>query len=192
MRRFLILIGGGALVCAGMAMAQDSPSLGDLARQTRAQKQQKDSKDATNSAPGADSKTGTAAKASHVISNEDLPASTAASGKPGGMSHDSVVSDAGTQPVGNHEAQGERWKSQIQQQKAAIAQLQKQITEEGDSVHYAGGNCVSNCAQWNQRQQQKQQEVESMKAQLEEQQKRLEDMQDAARKQGFGSSVYDP
>ena len=31
-----------------------------------------------------------------------------------------------------------------------------------------------------------------MKAQLEEQQKHLEEMQDTARKQGFGSSVYDP
>ena len=31
-----------------------------------------------------------------------------------------------------------------------------------------------------------------MKEQLDQQQKRLEDMQDMARKQGFGSSVYDP
>jgi hypothetical protein len=31
-----------------------------------------------------------------------------------------------------------------------------------------------------------------MKAQLDEQQKRLEDMQEAARKQGYGNSVYDP
>ena len=31
-----------------------------------------------------------------------------------------------------------------------------------------------------------------VKAQLEQQQKSLEEFQDAARKQGFGSSVYDP
>jgi hypothetical protein len=31
-----------------------------------------------------------------------------------------------------------------------------------------------------------------MKGQLEEQQKRLEDLQESARKQGFGSSVYEP
>jgi hypothetical protein len=31
-----------------------------------------------------------------------------------------------------------------------------------------------------------------MKAQLEDQQKRLEDMQEAARQQGYGSAVYDP
>jgi hypothetical protein len=31
-----------------------------------------------------------------------------------------------------------------------------------------------------------------MKTQIEEQQTRLEEMQESARKQGFGSSVYDP
>jgi len=31
-----------------------------------------------------------------------------------------------------------------------------------------------------------------MKSQLEDQQKKLEDMQDSARQQGYGSSVYDP
>jgi hypothetical protein len=31
-----------------------------------------------------------------------------------------------------------------------------------------------------------------MRAQLEQQQKKLEEMQESARKQGFGSQVYDP
>ena len=31
-----------------------------------------------------------------------------------------------------------------------------------------------------------------MQAQLEEQKKRLDEMQESARKQGYGSSVYDP
>lgn len=38
----------------------------------------------------------------------------------------------------------------------------------------------------------KQQEVDSMKAQLEEAQRRLDEMREAARKEGFGSSVSDP
>ena len=46
--------------------------------------------------------------------------------------------------------------------------------------------------QWNEQQLRKQEQLESMKAQLEQQQKSLEEFQDAARKQGFGSSVYDP
>ena len=66
------------------------------------------------------------------------------------------------------------------------------MTNLSDSVRYAGANCVANCAKWNERQQQKQEQVESMKAQLEEQQHRLEEMQEAARRQGFGSAVYDP
>jgi hypothetical protein len=45
--------------------------------------------------------------------------------------------------------------------------------------------------QWNERQKEKQDQVESMKAQLEEQKKQLENMQESARKQGFGSSVYE-
>ena len=93
---------------------------------------------------------------------------------------------------GDHQAKGENWKSQILNQKNAIAALQQDIKSIGDSIHFAGGNCVANCAQWNERQQQKQQEVDTMKSQLEEQQKALEEMQESARKEGFGSSVYDP
>ena len=97
------------------------------------------------------------------------------------------------QPIdGAQTAPAEQWKSQIQAQKNAIASLQSQLNVLNESIHYAGGNCVSGCVQWNERQKQKQEQAESMKAQLEEQQKRLEEMQDAARKQGFGSSVYDP
>jgi len=92
----------------------------------------------------------------------------------------------------DHEAEGERWKSEIQSQKSGIAELQREIDSLSNSIRYAPANCVANCAQWNERQQHKQDQVESMKAQLEEQQRRLEEMQDAARKQGFGSSVYDP
>ncbi len=73
-----------------------------------------------------------------------------------------------------------------------MATLQGQIAELANSIQYAGSNCVSNCAEWNQHQQAKQQQLELMKSQLEQQQKNLEDMQDGARKQGFGSAVYDP
>jgi hypothetical protein len=42
------------------------------------------------------------------------------------------------------------------------------------------------------RQREKEQQLESMQTRLVEQQKRLEELQEAARKQGFGSSVYEP
>jgi hypothetical protein len=70
--------------------------------------------------------------------------------------------------------------------------MQREIDSLNESVHYAGGNCVANCVQWNERQKEKQDRVEVMTQQLDEQQKRLEDLQESARKQGFGSSVYDP
>jgi len=52
--------------------------------------------------------------------------------------------------------------------------------------------CIADCVQKNERQREKEQQLESMKAQLDQRQKALEELQDAARKQGFGSSVYDP
>ena len=70
--------------------------------------------------------------------------------------------------------------------------MEREITSLSDSIHYAGANCVANCAHWNERQKEKQDRVETMKAQLEEQKRRLEEMQESARKQGFGSAVYDP
>ena len=86
----------------------------------------------------------------------------------------------------------EQWKSQIQSQKNQIASLQTQIDQLNESIHFAPANCVENCVSWNERQKEKQQQVERMQAQLEEQKKRLDEMQESARKQGYGSSVYDP
>jgi len=70
--------------------------------------------------------------------------------------------------------------------------LQSQIDSLSDSIKFAPANCVSGCVQWNERQRQKQDQVDSMKLQLADMQKHLEDMQEACRQQGFGSSVYDP
>ena len=96
------------------------------------------------------------------------------------------------QPDGDSGAGADQWKEQILAQKNSLMTLQSQIAELANSIQYAGANCVANCVQWNERQQQKQEQLETMKAQLEQNQKSLEEMQDAARKQGFGSSVYDP
>jgi len=86
----------------------------------------------------------------------------------------------------------EHWKSQILAQKNQIASLQRQVDEISESIRFAPANCAANCVGWNERQREKQQRVERMQAQLQEQKSRLEEMQDAARKQGYGSSVYDP
>ena len=177
-RLFLGLAATFVIVTAP-AHAQDEPSLGDLARQQRQQKEQ------AKTTPGKD------AKPSKVITNEQLPAhsepSSSATAAGGKGSHHSLPapSDESKQP-------GEYWKSQILAQKSQIDGLQKQMDEVNESIRFAPGNCVGHCVEWNEHQKQKQEQVERMQAQLEEQKKRLDEMQEAARQQGYGSSVYDP
>jgi hypothetical protein len=197
MKKILFLLSASAVLFAGVAYAQDDvPSLGDVARQSRQQKQQKDKDSASktasdNSQQTASAKNAPSPKPAHVITNEELPShSVVTTASPG--EDEPATQDAPAAPSGNRDAAAAQWKSQIQSQKEAISSLQQQITSVNESVHYAGGNCVANCQQWNERQKQKQDEVESMKAQLEQQQKKLEEMQESARKQGFGSQVYDP
>ena len=176
--KLIFTLGAAAFFFAGTAYAQDPPSLGDLARQQKLEK---------NRSKTAQSKD---AKASKVITNEELPGHAmppqvlAASGEERGDSMPGSSNEP-KQPA-------EHWKSQIQAQKSQIASLQKQIDEINESIRFAPANCVGRCVQWNERQQEKQQQVERMQAQLDEQKKRLEELQESARKQGYGSSVYDP
>jgi predicted RNase H-like nuclease (RuvC/YqgF family) len=207
MRKIFFLLAVCVFVCVVAHAQDDSPSLGDVARQARSQKQQKDAqpkdataKDATSPASATDaknaipnSKDAAQAKVPHVITNEELPEHTASAAR-SEKKTDSGETDApqdASQPTGDRASQAEQWKSQIQQQKSSIADLQRQIDGLSKSIQYAPANCVENCQQWNENQQRKQQQVDSMKSQLEELQHHLEEMQDSARKQGFGSNVYD-
>jgi len=208
MRRFFVLSAASVFLCSmsyaqdQQTSAQDPPppapalSLGEIARQVKLKKQQREAqlkaKEAANqSAPVSEATPATPpARTAHLVTNDDTP--ERASVAP--VSTHPASSDAADSQTdtGDHQAKGENWKSQIVAQKSNIAALQQDIRSLSESIHFAGGNCVANCAQWNERQQQKQQEVDTMKAQLEEQQKALEGMQESARKEGFGSSVYDP
>ncbi len=176
--RLILVVAAAVSLIAGTAKGQESPSLGDLARQQRQQKEQ------SKTAPGKD------AKASKVITNEEIPESTGPATPPtarGQPSQNSmpVPSNGPKQPP-------EQVKSQILTQKSKISALQSQVDELNESVRFAPANCVENCVGWNERQREKQQRAERMQAQLEEEKRRLEDMQDSARKQGYGSSIYDP
>jgi hypothetical protein len=173
----ILVLAAAVSLIAGTASGQDSPSLGDLARQQRQQKEQ------AKSAPGKD------AKASKVITNEEIPERTGpATPAAGGQASQNSM------PVPSNGAKqaAEQVKSQILTQKSKIATLQGQVDELNESVRFAPANCVENCVGWNERQREKQQRAERMQAQLEEEKRRLEDMQDSARKQGYGSSIYDP
>ncbi len=173
-RSWLVLLAATILLFAAGAFCQDAPSLGDVARQTRQKKDQ------AKSAPGNDPKT------AKVITNEEIPASAqAASSTEKGSEHSSAVSDEFKQSP-------DQWKSQIATEKNQIASLQGHIQQLNDSIRFAPANCVSNCVAWNERQRQKQEESDRMQAQLDDEKKHLEEMQDSARRQGYGSSVYDP
>jgi len=199
MRRIFIAFAAITFLCV-CSHAQDDQSLGDLARQVRAQKQQKTSqpKDLTKDATSqTDTKDSVHPKTPHVLNSDDDSETTPS--KSADLNHSDSKkigsADAKTSDPADpaqREADAENWKSQIQEQKNAIAELQQQIEQLSSSIHYAGANCVSNCEKWNEHQQQKQEQVETMKSQLQELQHHLEETQDSARKQGFGSSVYEP
>jgi vancomycin resistance protein YoaR len=201
MRQFLVLLAAGAFFGV-IAHAQDDPApLGDVARQARAQKQQKDAPQdsvkakasSTREAPtaAANSKDNPPSNPSHVITNDELPEHLAPATPASEKKADSAEPDAPGAPV-EPDSRAAQWKSQIQQQKNSIAELQQQIDDLSKSIQYAPANCVENCRQWNDAQQKKQQQADAMKSQLEELKQHLEEMQEKARQQGFGSTVYDP
>jgi hypothetical protein len=214
--RFLLpFVLASASLFLGAAEAQDEPSLGDVARQSRQQKQPKDVPAKTQPADGQNNQNGqnqssqnkdapakdmpakdTPAKdtqlhrASHVITNDELPQHAVA-----GVKAPAPPTDPGKpvpDPAFGGKLSADEVKSQIQDQKSAISALQAQITELNDSIHFTGGDCVANCVQWNENQRSKQRQVEDMRSQLENAKQALEQMQDYARKMGLGSSVYDP
>jgi len=159
--------------------AQDAPSLGDAARQARQQKQNKDARN----------KTTQAAKKPNVITDDNIVRSLP-DPAPAAAGDDHAAAGPSTAPAGKLSA--EEWRSRIQAQHETVTTLQHNIDELNQSIQFAPGNCVAGCVEWNKHQKEKQQEVERMKEELKAQQKNLEDMQEAARQQGYGSSITDP
>jgi hypothetical protein len=164
---------------AAVSYSQDSQSLGDVARQARQKKTQ------VNDTSGKD------LQSRKVVTNDEIPeqAASTADGSGADQSHDLASHHTSSEPG---KLSAERWKALIQAQKNVVSSLQKQIDKLNSSIHFVEANLYVNGPQYNKRQAQKQQEVERAQAQLEEQKKRLEDMQESARKQGYGNSVYDP
>ena len=161
----------GYLIGVTFLLVSVSPgqSLGDVARQQRQNQQTK--KDQT---------------APKVITNEDLaeraPDSTD-SEKPE-QKHDPEPRPASKSP--------EQWKAQIEAQKQSIALLQSRMERLNSSIHFVEASRYYTAGQYNERQIQKQDQVQRMQEQLDQQKKRLEDMQEGARKDGYGNAVYEP
>jgi hypothetical protein len=153
------------LLAAEIAFGQEIP-LGDVARQQR---------DKQKSKP--------ANRVSKVLTNEDLP------------KHPDSETDAATQEDVKDEEIGDQSSaksSQILIQKRSIAAQQKQLERLRASIHFVDANRYVNGAQYNEQQRRRQLQLEQAEKQLEQQKKRLADMQDRARRAGFGNSVYDP
>ncbi|HEV2717189.1 MAG TPA: hypothetical protein VGU64_18125 [Terriglobales bacterium] len=123
-----------------------------------------------------------------VITNDEIPEHVGPTETTAPSSHGALDSSP---EFGSRKMSADQWKSQIQAQKNAIASLQREIVNLSASIHFPVA-CLRNCPQRNERQLQKENRVEVLKAQLDQQQKHLENLQESARKQGFGSSVYDP
>lgn len=168
------------------AMPSLAQSLGDVARQ---QKQKQSGKDA-HAVP-------------KVITNEDLPAHSEPESSSAGKDRDKdqEKSDGSANQTGEHSsrpgspsdpAAAGRWKAAIQAQKSLIESMQSELDKLNDSIHFVEANRYSNGVEYNQYQLKKKQEAERLQKQLEEQKKKLEDMQESARRAGFGSAVYDP
>jgi len=205
MRRVFVSLAAAALLCSTFrAHGQQAPpqdrqsdaeqqatppasSLGEIARQLKLKKQRKEAQ--LVQAKANQDPQPAEAQPAHIVTNDEAPeqASVTPAAEPR-----KTGDTSGTQLAGEREEKGERWKGLIQEQKAAITALQQQIDEVSKSIHYAGANCIANCAQWNESQQHKQQQVDAMKSQVEELKKRLEELQDSARKEGYGSPIYDP
>jgi len=169
MRKFIQNSGRVLLLVGLVAVISFGQSLGDVAREQRQKQQAKNAQ--------ADKK---------VVTNEDLPE------HPDAEQSTSNPQSANPDPDLSEKKPAEQWKQEIQAQKQSVANLQAEMDRLNSSIHFAPGNCVRNCVQWNEHQVQKQDEAQRMQAELEQQKKKLDNMQEAARKQGYGNSVYEP
>jgi len=197
MLRIFTLFAAGLCACGLAASAQDTPPLGDVARQTRVDKQQpqsnstpaltpNNSSGGTTSQAGATPPTGTP-KTSHVITDEDLPSHPWEAAVATHAQTQGNLRSAATEP----KRPAAYWKAQAQQLKNSIAQVQRHIDTLTDSLHAVLTNSTDEPV-WNLREKERQRQITDLQAQLNDLHRRLEDTQEAARRQGYGSSVYDP
>jgi hypothetical protein len=189
MPRFILALAAAVSLCTGPALAQDAPSLGDIARQARQQKQQQanSNSDTSSAGPQNTADDPQTAKPSKVITNDEIP------------EHPSrVPSNAQKRPSSSTTVAGkevkrppEYWKAQVQQLKNSMATLQRRIDVLNGSLHAALTNSNDQPV-WNLREKEKERQLAELQAQMSDLQRLLEDTQESARRQGYGSSVYDP
>jgi predicted RNase H-like nuclease (RuvC/YqgF family) len=167
-----------------MGSATYGQSLGDVARENR---EKQNAEDASTMKP-------------KVITNADLPkdlntnqgareAPPAASAADGSKATDRRLADhrSAQQRLAEQRA-AEQWKRQILAQKNKMATLQAKIDRLNASIQSANGSVQSE-GPYNPRQMQR---VAQIQQQLDEQKRKLDQMQEAARHAGMHTAVYDP
>jgi hypothetical protein len=175
-----------ALLMSSVAYGQ---SLADIARDNRHKQE---------------AKAASAAAKPKVITNDDLsenaetpPMSPQSEQR---MKMDAPILPSSSQSAAHQGAEhqsaehqsAEQWKRLILAQRSAIAAQQAQVDKLNASIHFVPANLYSNGFQYDQHQVKKQDAAARMQEQLEEQKKNLVQLQEAARRDGMGSAVYDP
>ena len=177
MGRFLTPSLAMVLLSAGVLFAQET-SLGDLGRQQRSKQKAKSGR-----------------SAARVITDDDMPKRPDAP-----VQSENAKEDEKDEGAPNRDSRSrapnsqsaEYWKAQILIQKRSVSAQQEQVNQFRESIHFVEANRYVNGAQYNEQQRRRQIQLDQMEKQLEHQKKRLADMQESARKAGFGNSVYDP
>ena len=184
MYRIFLQILTAALLISPAAFGQ---SLGDIARENREKKQAED----TSVAP------------TKVITNQDLSKDPNASTEP--PQANSQVTASVSSDVPDHRSAdrrtaekrlaeqraAEQWTRQIVAQKNKILTLQARIDQLNASLQSANGTVQSE-GPYNRYQARQMQRIAQVQLQLDEQQRKLDQMQDAARRAGMHTAVYDP
>jgi hypothetical protein len=173
-----VLLAGLLLNAAAIAQSQPAESLGDLARAHRAKQQ-------------ADEAAGIVPK---TITNQDLPSAPSAipeSSEPmttvsGVKKHVDPYSERRTdQHLEAEQRAGGQWKARIQDEEARIADLQMRIDRLNQAMHAAVGTAQYETPA-SRYQSVQMERLAHMQDMMEQQQRRLAMMQDAARLTGMG------
>lgn len=180
--RFLAVLAGVLVGFGGAILSQssDTPSLGDLARKQRQKQQSKE-------AP---------VKAKKVVTDEDIPKHAVTSGDDSGEDvpqrdgpHEEMAVPRSTTDILQT---GEQWKMAITRQKGVVADLKSRIDKLNSSIRFVTANAYRNGVEYNKYQAQKQQEVQRLQGELDGQKRDLEQIQENARRAGYGGAVWDP
>ena len=157
-------------------------SLADVARETR------DKKAASTTPP-------------KVITNADLSKDPNGDASPSAGESEKPTAPSPASPASSRKAAeqraaeqraAERWKKQILAQKDTIANLETRVDRLKASIHFADPNVYYDAYVYNQYQARQLERLAVLQQQLDQQKKKLEDMQEAARHAGMHTAVYDP